>query len=106
MSESHQFQKLINGHYGIGPDEAMEIFQLADDAGSTLPLGMAAIGNLMYYASENPEYGEQAIRQDMFNIGLLMRIMGNFQVAIRTAEDNARYAVRKAGKKGAVHESE
>lgn len=100
MADMHKFQLLINCHHGISPDDAQEVLKTASEARDTLALGLAAVGDLMFHASENEEYDPQSMRSSMFNIGLLMRCLGNFQVAIRTAEDNAEYALRKAQKGG------
>lgn len=98
MADVSKFQLLINRHYNITSDMAGDILKMAEEASTTIPLGLAAIGNLMFQATENPDYEAEAMRSDMFDIGLLLRLLGNFQVAILSAEKNADYALRKAEK--------
>lgn len=97
MADMHNLQHLIDVNYNCSPNLAREVYKAADEAGTTISLGIASIGNLMSFALDNEEYDSETLRSDMFNIGLLMRCLGNFQVAIRTAEENAEYALRTAG---------
>lgn len=101
MADMHKFQLLINCYHKISPDEAQEVLKIASEAGDTLALGLAAVGELMFHASDSEGYDPQSMRSSMFNIGLLMRCLGNFQMAIRTAEENAEYALQQADKGGA-----
>ncbi|KFB99152.1 hypothetical protein GTGU_04153 [Trabulsiella guamensis ATCC 49490] len=96
MSDMYNLQSLIDVHYNCTPDVAKDVYTAADEAGSTISFGIASIGNLMYFASENKEYGEDSMRSDMLNIGLLMRCLGNFQLAIGTAESNAELSLRQS----------
>lgn len=96
----HNLQLLIDAHNNISAEDAKSIYSVASEAGDTIALGMAAIGDLMYNAAQNEEFDPESMRSDMFNIGLLLRCLGNFQVAIGTAESNAEYAMSQ-DKKGA-----
>ncbi|KFC98624.1 hypothetical protein GKAS_03717 [Kluyvera ascorbata ATCC 33433] len=101
MADMHNLQLLIDANYNCDANTAKQVLTAADEAGTTLPLGLVSIGNLMYFASSNEDYDEESLRADMFNVGLLMRCLGNFQVAIRTAEENAGAVVRSE-KEGAA----
>jgi predicted transport protein len=59
------------------------------------------VSRLSVAIQTNEDYDEESLRADMFNVGLLMRCLGNFQVAIRTAEENAGAVVRSE-KEGAA----
>ena len=98
MANAHRFQLLINSYNKVSKDEARDIRNMAEEATTAIPLGMAAVGNLMFQATENPEYDPEDMRLDMFNIGLLMRCLGNFQVALTTTKENAEYALRESEK--------
>jgi hypothetical protein len=101
MSEMSKFQLLIDDHYNIRPDAAKEVYKMADSAESAIAMGLASVGELMYFASENPEYDPESMRSTIFNIGLLVRCLNNFQLAIGTAKENAAQAIRAAEKGGA-----
>lgn len=101
MADMHKFQLLINPHYNIEPDAAADVYKMADEAVTTISLGLGSVGDLMYFASENPDYDPESMRADMFNIGLLMRCICNFQAAIDTTKENAECAIRKAEQGGA-----
>lgn len=98
MANASKLQLLINSHYGVTADMAGDISKMAEEASTTIPISLAAIGNLMFHATENPDYELEDMRSDMLNIGLLMRLLGNFQVAISTTEYNADLALRNAEK--------
>ncbi|HAT7505263.1 TPA: hypothetical protein JAV72_002973 [Citrobacter braakii] len=95
MANANRFQLLINSYNNVSGDEARDIRNMAEEAATAIPLGIAAVGNLIFQATENPEYDPEDMRLDMFNIGLLMRCLGNFQVALTTTKENAEFAIRK-----------
>lgn len=96
MADMHGMQKLINTYYNITSNDAKDVLRLAEEAEDTLCSGIVAIGDLMHHASENSDYGENSMRSDMFNIGLLLRCLGNFQAAIGTTIENCKHSISQA----------
>jgi len=93
MTDMSNLQKLIDTHYNISGDDAKDVLMAAQEAEDIICFGVAAIGDLMYRASENKDFGEEAMRYDMLNIGLLLRCMGNFQAAIGATIENCKFSI-------------
>ena len=70
-------------------DIAKKVYSAADAATDNISMAVASIGSLMWYASENKEYDEKAMRIDMGNIGLLLTMLGQFDISLRCTIENA-----------------
>ncbi|ECI6921336.1 hypothetical protein CC656_000456 [Salmonella enterica subsp. enterica] len=97
MANIARHQLLINPYYNVSPEMAREVIIAADDAESSISLGIAAIGELMFWVTENPEYDPETMSNHMCNIGLLLRCMSNMQIAITGAKENCMYTINEAG---------
>lgn len=98
MPDMTNYQHLIDSHFQCRPDIAKTISSVADGATDNISMAIASIGSLMYHAAENDEYDKKAMRIDMSNIGLLLGMLGNFGLSIRTAQENAEYALQTSSK--------
>ncbi|GDJ17350.1 hypothetical protein BvCmsKSP023_00665 [Escherichia coli] len=66
-----------------------KVYSAADGATDNISMAVSSIGSLMWYASENKEYDEKAMRIDMGNIGLLLAMLGQFDISLRCTIENA-----------------
>lgn len=89
MPDMTNYQYLINPHFNCEHDIAKKVYSAADAATDNISMAVASIGNLMWYASENEDYDEKAMRIDMGNIGLLLAMLGHFDISLRCTIENA-----------------
>ncbi|HBA3006905.1 TPA: hypothetical protein J6M50_000752, partial [Escherichia coli] len=89
MPDMTNYQYLINPHFNCEHDIAKKVYSAADGATDNISMAVASIGSLMWHASENEEYDEKAMRIDMGNIGLLLAMLGQFDISLRCTIENA-----------------
>lgn len=89
MPDMSNYQYLINPHFNCEHDIAKKVYSAADGATDNISMAVASIGSLMWHASENEEYDEKAMRIDMGNIGLLLAMLGQFDISLRCTIENA-----------------
>lgn len=89
MPDMSNYQYLINPHFNCEHDIAKKVYSAADGATDNISMGIASIGSLMWHASENEDYDEKAMRIDMGNIGLLLAMLGQFDISLRCTIENA-----------------
>ncbi|EEV9120282.1 hypothetical protein EG505_002170 [Escherichia coli] len=93
MPDMTNYQYLINPHFNCEHDIAKKVYSAADGATDNISMAVSSIGSLMWYASENKEYDEKAMRIDMGNIGLLLAMLGQFDISLRCTIENAKDAL-------------
>ena len=89
MPDMTNYQYLINPHFNCEHDIAKKVYSAADGATDNISMGVASLGSLMWHASENKEYDENTMRIDMGNIGLLLAMLGHFDISLRCTIENA-----------------
>lgn len=89
MPDMSNYQYLINPHFNCEHDIAKKVYSAADGATDNISMAVASIGSLMWHASENEDYDEKAMRIDMGNIGLLLAMLGHFDISLRCTIENA-----------------
>ncbi|CAL6701213.1 hypothetical protein K3E25_000990 [Escherichia coli] len=89
MPDMSNYQYLINPHFNCEHDIAKKVYSAADGATDNISMAVASIGSLMWHASENEDYDEKAMRIDMGNIGLLLAMLGHFDISLRCTIGNA-----------------
>lgn len=87
----HEFGK------GITADELESIQNRAEEAVSDLVLGITAIGSLMFWATDNENYTEEAARGDMRKIGAMLGAVGEVVLALNDTAANAGFSLSDSG---------
>ena len=67
----------------------LKVYSAADGATDNISMAVASIGSLMWHASENETMTKKAYALIMGNIGLLLAMLGHFDISLRCTIENA-----------------
>ena len=94
------YNDLVRHEFGKGAtDDELESMQSrAEEAVSDLVLGITAIGNLMFWATDNENNAEEIARGDMRKIGAMLGTVGEVVLALSDSAANAGFSRSNCGK--------
>ncbi|HHS9739322.1 TPA: ubiquinol-cytochrome C reductase [Raoultella ornithinolytica] len=94
------YNDLVRHEFGKGTtaDELESMQNRAEDAVSDLVLGITAIGSLMFWATDNDNYTEEAARGDMRKIGAMLGTVGDVVLALNDTAANAGFSLSNGEK--------
>ena len=93
------FDQLRMNLDGMNRDELMTVSTIQHESVEGLLGGLSAVGNLMFFAANNPEYTEA--KDDMKKLGYSLIVTAEILQALSYNEAEASYL---AAKQGANHE--
>lgn len=98
------YNDLVRHEFGKGTtaDELESIQNRTDEAVSDLMLGISAIGSLMFWATDNNNYTEEAAKGDMRKIGAMLSTVGEVVLALNDTAANAGMCRSDCGKESKV----
>lgn len=87
------YNDLVRHEFGKGAtaDELVSMQNRAEEAVSDLVLGITAIGSLMFWATDNDNYTEEAARGDMRKLGAMLGRIGEVAQALNDSATNAAF---------------
>ncbi|HBY1761207.1 TPA: ubiquinol-cytochrome C reductase [Klebsiella pneumoniae] len=98
------YNDLVRREFGKGAtaDELESIQNRADESVSDLMLGISAIGNLMFWATDNDNHTEETAKGDMRKIGAMLCTVGEVVLALNDTAANAGVCRSDCGKESKV----
>ena len=89
---------LIDTFYNVDPNAAVAMYAVADEVQTSLINGISAIGNLMFWASQNDEYDAEQAKRDMFDMGSFLKHVSRMAAGVHLTTENLEHAARQAKK--------
>lgn len=89
---------------GATDAELMGIENRAECATGGILSGLSAVGNLMFWASDNPNYSGEMAKADMYSLGEMLTVICDVTRALGDTAANAAVSKNSIESKGGAHE--